>query len=794
MYRHREREQGATIKGRIGLLALVMTSVIQLFPLQQAQASHEVLITLIPATEASPLGAWAAYQVYARDEAGEPYSGSLRWETASGSANAASGTVAVNDGWGRFGYTGVVVGEDTVHINLDAANSPPAVATRVWYAVELDLASTVPARIVFDDAYFDTPVDGAIHYHGFTVYNAAGRRLQNSGLEWAATVGGVNGLQGFSGWLGADGYTRFGYRANLPGWDELRVSVGAIQGAAARSYGLTATMQNPGEPTPLPSVDPSPSPTVPSVPDVGSIEPAFVAVVPSAQSTPVGQWAGFGVLARNSDGTPYTGSLHWANASPSAHRHEGYVEVVKGRGQFGYRGEFEGVDEIHVAGFREATRAWYQPDLEAGSDVPARIIFDHDYVDSPTGTNVYNWFTVLNAAGEPVTTPYLPWTVKKVSSDTEVIGTRTEVSGYLNEGSSVDPQAGRDHYSYRGPFRPGYDELIVTVGNVTAAAGRSWGFGDLDAPNPDPTAIAQSWLDSAALLAEDVFVPLTDSDGLVEGRCYTALTDEGPYSPCPLTLDKAVVPPDRNFDQTEADDSVFDSDSSCSNGRQLRSGEGFLDTAENGDFADLEGNQDRGTADKYRPFQDFLNDADHLSFSRQVNENGMQHQEIHPGAIRSADGRKPSGDVSVYRISNGDNASGVAEFKADPKQSYQAQIRARIPADGNEDEEGDFRGRLKIEAWDRCDNDPTQAGVQKGGQLEEFFVDVFAPGTLTIRTLEIATLPDKTDVVKVTFRSRQNKNGVNGNGAWGSTNLARFLFRRCDEVKDGVRRNICAQA
>ena len=288
------------------------------------------------------------------------------------------------------------------------------------------------------------------------------------------------------------------------------------------------------------------------------------------------------------------------------------------------------------------------------------------------------------------------------------------------------------------------------------------------------------WPDTEALVPGG---PLVDSMGIVEGECYESPTEDGPFTPCAKSVDASVVPPGVDADNTESDATVFDSDSSCSGGRQLSSGESILDRAEEGDFDDDPINPDPGTADRYRPFQDFRSDG----YERFVNSGGLQSQTIRQGADRNTQGADhEGGDLSIYRISG----NGANEFKADPRQSYLAEVTARITEDGGENQEGDFRARLKIEPWDICANGN---GVPPRGPLGEFFSDIFRPSSLRGASI-FATLPDHTDVVRVTFRARQQF-GRGGNGPWGTTNLARLLFRRCDRVdQNGVRRNICDQA
>lgn len=203
-----------------------------------------------------------------RDETGAPYSGTLSWRTDIGSSvHNVSGSVTVSQGWGRFGYTGTTVGQDVVVMGTTSTNNlTPAPATRVWYAVGADRSSTTPARIVFDDPYYDWPVDGSYRYHGFAVYNAAGERITaTNDTEWSAVLSGVHGPRTFSGTLDSTGYGKFAYYVETAGWDELVVTIGAVAGSAARSYGLTYI--EPGDPTPTPTPEPTLEPIPTPTPD-----------------------------------------------------------------------------------------------------------------------------------------------------------------------------------------------------------------------------------------------------------------------------------------------------------------------------------------------------------------------------------------------------------------------------------------------------------------------------------------------------------------------------------------------
>ena len=218
-----------------------------------ARASHDLVITILPVTEATPVGTWAAFQVFARDEAGNPFDGTLQWATGIESVHLVSGSVSLSRGWGRFGYTGSNVGQDVVQIVSNAPSSPrAAAATRVWYRADANVASTTPARVIFDDPFVESPADGQTRLHGFRAFNAAGATITNR-PSFTAVVSGVNGPRTFNGTLDFTGYGVVAYPSSSAGIDEIVVTVGQAAGSATRAYGLTYA--DPGDVPDLPPAD-----------------------------------------------------------------------------------------------------------------------------------------------------------------------------------------------------------------------------------------------------------------------------------------------------------------------------------------------------------------------------------------------------------------------------------------------------------------------------------------------------------------------------------------------------------
>ena len=523
------------------------------------------------------------------------------------------------------------------------------------------------------------------------------------------------------------------------------------------------------------------SPSVARAQDPSSL--AVISIVPSHLMNQTGDSVTVNITAVDGAGNPWNGRVGWHTKfynQPSANWASGAVYLSNGSGSFSYIGNNVGEDVI-TAG--------------AGLD------------QSNEAVTAINWYNSSEATGEQ---PYIKFTSNLVGSGR--VGTYANFNvqavnqygapwnGYLGWGTCFYGQpsancAGGTFYVSAGNGSSSY--MGYNVGQDTITFGKSLSTGEAvatyvwrpvvdvePAPTPtiSPTPVPSSNPTISPLpggglsptptpsVAEE---PSVVGDTDIEGACYEG-PEEGPYIPC-IYAPLPAPPLDSRYDFTETDDSLFDSDSSCSNGNQLAVGEGFRDSAASGDFRDDSPADD--VADRYVASGDFA-----TGFRRSITAGGLQHQEILSNNSRSSSGAQhAAGDVSIYRKSGG----GSGEFRADPRQWYYAEATARITEDGGENNEKGFRGRLKIEAWDRCGSNPE-------GQLKEYVADLYQPSALKPIVLGLRQMPPKTDVVKVTFRSRQ-QSGRDGNGPWGATNLSILTFKRCAPPTEfEANHNICA--
>ena len=385
----------------------------------------------------------------------------------------------MSGGQARFYYIGNNVGQDVVTIGPSWTETQ-ATATRTWYRADADIASTTPARVVFDDPYMDVAT-GSYWVHGFWVYNAAGAKVQ-SNAAFTATVAGVNGPRTFEGNL-RSGRGDFGYTGSMTGIDELVVTVEGVSGSATRSFGVSNTSQ----PAPVPTPEPAPSPTVPPTGSLPSeMDPDTVATRAvwdyEAYDKGVGESTYNAFTFYNADGNPVRAAgQQWYVTVQGANGPQTFTGYVQsdGRGAFGYNGYNRGTDLLTVtmgAASSVATRTFGGdlPGVPGPPDVPpvtppmdpdavaTTVVFDQRHYDSAVGHHGYHGFTFYNSSGARVKDVGQKWTATVAGSN----GPLTFTGGLVDNGRGV--------FSYYGNTA-GIDLLSVTMGGAADVATRSYG-------------------------------------------------------------------------------------------------------------------------------------------------------------------------------------------------------------------------------------------------------------------------------------------------------------------------------
>lgn len=192
--------------------------------------------------------------------------------------------------------------------------------------------------------------------------------------------------------------------------------------------------------------------------------PIVIQTIPPAVATPVGNYAAFQVVVRDSAGLPWTGWLDWHTGFGSKNSVAGNVYIENGGGRFGYVGTTEGIDNIYVDRYDldpasdEVVYSWL-PRTGGQLGTPAYVTFDDFYYDSGLPTHNLHGFTAYDVLGHRVSGGAYTAVV------TGANGPKT-INGQLDgNGSAV--------FGYNAA-NAGIDELTVSVGPAVGMALRSY--------------------------------------------------------------------------------------------------------------------------------------------------------------------------------------------------------------------------------------------------------------------------------------------------------------------------------